>query len=330
MDSPGRILLVASAGGHLKQLQRLRPRLPLDGEVVWATFDTPQSRSMLAGEEVVYVGYQGARDLPGLARNLRVGLRVIRSYRPDVIVSTGSQVALAFMIPARAHGIACHFIESAARSTGPSLTARIARRLPGVTMYTQYPHNTRWPWRYGGSVFEGFAAEPGPPVEPVRVVVTAGTFEGYGFGRLFERLIQVLPDSAEVLWQVGDTDVSRLGIEGRRSMPALELEQAILAADVVVAHAGVGSALASLEAGKLPILVPRRQEHGEHVDDHQVQIADELASRGLALHRSVEGLTWDDLVAAAGRRIVATDRPPPFRLAGIAPARLTRQPVEAG
>ena len=46
-------LLVASTGGHLVELMRLRPRLTgIGDEVTWVTFDTPQSRSMLAGEDV--------------------------------------------------------------------------------------------------------------------------------------------------------------------------------------------------------------------------------------------------------------------------------------
>ena len=44
-------LLVASTGGHLKQLHRLHRRLEgVEGPFRWATFDTPQSRSLLTGE----------------------------------------------------------------------------------------------------------------------------------------------------------------------------------------------------------------------------------------------------------------------------------------
>ena len=47
---PGRTLMVASTGGHLEQLYRLRQRfMPELGEVEWATFDTGQSRYLLAG-----------------------------------------------------------------------------------------------------------------------------------------------------------------------------------------------------------------------------------------------------------------------------------------
>lgn len=68
-------LLVAATGGHLARLVRLRPRVPgLDGlRVVWVTFDTPQSRSVLCGEAVRSVRPTGSRDLA-------VGLRDRRRH----------------------------------------------------------------------------------------------------------------------------------------------------------------------------------------------------------------------------------------------------------
>ncbi len=85
-------------------------------------------------------------------------------------------------------------------------------------------------------------------------------------------------------------------------------------ADVVVAHAGVGTALAALEVGKCPVLVPRRLAHGEHVDDHQTQIAGELSRRGLALTVDADALTLDHLLEAAGRTVGAPADPPAFEL----------------
>ena len=61
-----------------------------------------------------------------------------------------------------------------------------------------------------------------------------------------------------------------------------EVANAMGQARVVVAHAGVGTVLAALNAGKRPVLVPRRREWGEAVDDHQVELAHRLAGCGLA------------------------------------------------
>src|SRR5688572_23364836 len=48
-DRPLTTLLLASTGGHLAQLYQLQRRMVDPNEpVVWVTFDSPQSRSMLA------------------------------------------------------------------------------------------------------------------------------------------------------------------------------------------------------------------------------------------------------------------------------------------
>lgn len=48
-------------------------------------------------------------------------------------------------------------------------------------------------------------------------------------------------------------------------------------AEIVVAHAGVGSLFTALGVGKRPVVLPRLRRFGEHVDDHQLMIAKKLA-----------------------------------------------------
>jgi UDP-N-acetylglucosamine transferase subunit ALG13 len=172
-------------------------------------------------------------------------------------------------------------------------------------------------------VFDSFAPVDAPgdaPAELRRVVVSLGTFKDYGFERLVRRLLEILPPDADVLWQTGDTDVSGLGIEGHHAIPERELTQAIRDADVLVAHAGVGTALAALEVGKCAVLVPRRLAEGEHVDDHQIQIARELGQRGLALSVEAGELTLDHLLAAAATRVRTLPQDPPFVTRDAEPA----------
>ena len=101
---------------------------------------------------------------------------------------------------------------------------------------------------------------------------------------------------------------------GQEAVPAEELHKAMREADVVVTHAGTGSALAALEAGKLPILVPRSHAAGEHVDDHQQQTASELSARRLAIGVEAERLSRSDLVTAASFQIERRSQPLPFDL----------------
>ena len=124
----------------------------------------------------------------------------------------------------------------------------------------------------------------------------------------------MLPASVEVTWQVGPTDAGDLGALARSEMPQSELADAMRAADLVVAHAGVGTALGAMETGHCPVLVPRRKDRGEHVDDHQFELAGVLGRAGLATVCHPEEITFDLLVAASAHRVAPRRDPAPFVL----------------
>jgi UDP-N-acetylglucosamine transferase subunit ALG13 len=307
-------LLVASTGGHLAELHDLVPRLGV-GERRWVTFDSPQSRSLLAGEDVVHVPPATSRDLVGAVRDLVVARQMFKRERYERVISTGAAVAMAFFLPATRAGVECTYIESATRTDGPSLTGRMAARLPGVRRYTQYPSWADRTWQYGGSIFDAFEATPRTgPARVGRVVVTLGTHERYTFPRLLGRLVQIMPPGVDVLWQVGATRIDRMPAGARAQVPIAEMRAAMREADVVISHAGVGSALAAMQAGRRAVFVPRRRAHGEHVDDHQVAMARELDGRDLVLAREAGEVTEADLEAAAAWSIRASPLVTPFPL----------------
>lgn len=317
--------LVCSGGGHLKQLSRLVPRMSVDGqqlsddELIWVTFETGLSRTVLDGQEVRFVRYTKPRDYAGVIRLMGEAERLTRARKVDRVVSTGANLALSFLPSTLTRRGAFHYVESAARADGPSATGRVMARTPGVRRYAQYPWFDSKHWMHVGSVFDSF--RPGERRErPIRrAVVTAGTTDSYGFRRLFEQASKVLPPDAEVMWQTGSTDVGGLRrVQGRPQIPAAELAMAIREADVVITHAGAGSALTALEMGRLPVLVPREAAYGEHVDDHQQQVARELQRRGLAISCSIANLDIETLVDAASQSVQAVPNPVPFPLASAA------------
>jgi UDP-N-acetylglucosamine--N-acetylmuramyl-(pentapeptide) pyrophosphoryl-undecaprenol N-acetylglucosamine transferase len=321
-------MLVATVGGHLTQLVDIAARLPDDengNERVWVTHDHAQSRSLLGGEDVVYIPDIGMKDVPGVLRNLAVARRVLKLQGPTRAVSTGSGIALSFLPYFAARGVSSHYIESATRVDGPSLSGRLLRAAPRVRLYTQYRQLAGKRWRYRGSVFDGFTSMRVRDPRPLRrVAVTLGTMENFTFRRLLDKLAPLLrpggmveleqSEPVETLWQTGGTPADGLGVDPRPWLSATELNAALRAADVVVSHAGVGSALASLRAGHHPVLVPREAARGENCDEHQEQLARELADRGLAVHRRVDELTVDDLYLAAAHRIERVSHPPKFEL----------------
>ena len=298
---------VATTGGHLVQLlhlaQLLEPQRHQDG--VWITHRTPQSESMLRGRRVHFVPFIHARRWDQVVAGTPRVQRILRREGVDVAYSTGAAVSLAALPLARLSGVRPVFIESLARNDAPSMAGKILERVPGIERYTQYPQNAGPRWRHEFSLLDLFRSEDTDiPVEPRRVLVTLGTARPWGFRRALERILSILPAGCDVVWQTGDTAVEGLPIDALPLMSDERFQEEIRLADVVVSHSGVGTVLSCLEAGKVPVLVPRRAAHREHVDDHQVQIARVAAARGLALHREVEELTFDDLRAAASRRVV--------------------------
>jgi UDP-N-acetylglucosamine--N-acetylmuramyl-(pentapeptide) pyrophosphoryl-undecaprenol N-acetylglucosamine transferase len=311
-------LLVATAGGHLAELYRLEPRLRgISEHRTWVTFDTPQSRSLLEGRDVVFVRHTYPRDVTGVVRNLSTARKLVNRKDVSAVISNGSAIALSFLPLARARGIACHYIESGSRVDGHSVTGRMLARVPGIKLYTQYPEHDNGRWRYAGSILDAFEPAPLRSVDVRRIVVTLGTTP-YGFRRLVERVLEIVPDGVEVSWQIGPTDVTGLPVEARRLVPVPELEADIAGADAVIAHAGFATAVTALELGHVPVLVPRRPSREENVDDHQGEIARELATRDLAVGREVDELTWNDVLAAAGKGVTVLDDLPPIDLAGSA------------
>ncbi len=121
---PLRVLLVASAGGHLAHLTWLRPWWSRHTRT-WVTFDRADARARLAGEDVVWAHHPTNRHPGNLVRNTALAWRTVRRVRPDVVVSTGGGVALPFLGIARAVGAKTAFLEVYDRVDTLSLTGRL-------------------------------------------------------------------------------------------------------------------------------------------------------------------------------------------------------------
>lgn len=307
------MLAVSQQGGHLMELLELTARMPAAAAGVdWVTFDTPQARSLLAGRPVAFIRPVYPRDVRSTAVNLLDALRRVRRARYGHVVASGN-VALSFLPVAASRRIGAHFVESVTRIHEPSVTGRLVGFVPGVRTYTQWPSAAGGRWAFRGSVFDGFSAAAAARRPLRRIVVSLG-MNPYPFRRLLERLITIVPSDAEVLWQTGTTDTTGLGIPARRTVPGAELRAAIASADVVVAHAGVGSALQALECGKLPVLVPRVAALGEQVDDHQLELVRWLERTGLAVGSGADAVALSHLEHAAGSAVVRRAEPPAFDL----------------
>ncbi len=122
------MLFVSSSGGHLSQLLQLRPWWE-NHERCWVTFDLPDARSKLVGEELIPAHHPTTRNVVNVARNATLALSVVGDYRPDVVISNGAGVALPFFAVARARGIPTVYLEVYDRVGSRTLTGRLCRPL---------------------------------------------------------------------------------------------------------------------------------------------------------------------------------------------------------
>jgi UDP-N-acetylglucosamine transferase subunit ALG13 len=81
-------------------------------------------------------------------------------------------------------------------------------------------------------------------------------------------------------------------------LPYQQMQQTIEAAAMLVCHGGPGSIMLCRWLGKRPIVVPRRRELGEHVDDHQVVFSRRMAANG-ELELAEDEHTFSSLLTAA-------------------------------
>lgn len=148
---PGhRVLLVCSTGGHLAQLLLLRPWWS-GHDRAWVTFDRADARSHLAAERTWWAHHPTTRNLPNALRNLALARRVLRTERPDVVVSNGAGVAVPFLLLARLRGIPTVYVEVFDRVDSPTLSGRLCR--PFTDLFcVQWPEQQA---HYPGSVVIG-------------------------------------------------------------------------------------------------------------------------------------------------------------------------------
>jgi UDP-N-acetylglucosamine transferase subunit ALG13 len=112
------------------------------------------------------------------------------------------------------------------------------------------------------------------------IFVTVGTNEAR-FDRLLQGVAEVATDEPVVIQHGHSTPIGPRTAALVDFLSFDQMVETIQKARVVISHAGVGSIMVALANGKRPVVVPRRAEFGEAVDDHQLQLGRRLAIAGL-------------------------------------------------
>lgn len=136
-NQPCKIALVASAGGHLTQLLKLRP--VWKGHPVMFVTTTEVGRSKLASEETVYVLGECNRQQPILTLKVFFRcLRILARERPKIILSTGAAVGFLTCFFGKLMGAKVIWVDSIANARRLSMSGRMIRPFADLIL-SQWP-----------------------------------------------------------------------------------------------------------------------------------------------------------------------------------------------
>lgn len=108
------------------------------------------------------------------------------------------------------------------------------------------------------------------------IFVTVGT-QKFQFNRLIQTVDSLIDEgkiSDDVFAQIGNSDYIPRNLQYVRFLSTNEYNMYLDKCNIIISHSGVATIVKGIKAGKKVIVVPRLKIYGEHVDDHQRQIAD--------------------------------------------------------
>ena len=146
-----KLCFISSSGGHYQQLSMLRP-LDKKYDTVWITESTKYK-----SDADYYVLQTGSKDWLFPAKmfmNTLKSIYVLIKERPDIIITTGTMVALPICYIGKLFGKKVVFIETFARVTDCTKTGKIMYKKANLFIYQweqlkkYYPEGV-----YGGSIY---------------------------------------------------------------------------------------------------------------------------------------------------------------------------------
>jgi len=111
------------------------------------------------------------------------------------------------------------------------------------------------------------------------IFVTVGTHEQQ-FNRLVEYMdIWAKDNEEEVVIQTGFSTYIPQYAKFQKIFGFKEMSELVEKARIIITHGGPSSFITPLQIGKTPIVVPRKKEFKEHINNHQLLFCREVAKR---------------------------------------------------
>lgn len=142
------------------------------------------------------------------------------------------------------------------------------------------------------------------------IFVTVGTHE-QAFNRLVEYMDRWASEHEEkVIIQTGYSTYEPQYCKWYKLLPYQDMVKYVEEARIVITHGGPSSFIMPLQIGKTPIVVPRKLDFNEHVNNHQIAFAKAVAERKgiIIVVEDVQNLgeiirNYDELVAGMHSKI---------------------------
>lgn len=113
------------------------------------------------------------------------------------------------------------------------------------------------------------------------IFVTVGTHE-QPFNRLIQEvdhLVETGVIKEEVFIQTGYSTYEPKFCQWSRLISFDQMSEFMQKADIIITHGGPATFMSAIANGKKPIVVPRQEKYNEHVNDHQVDFAQQVKER---------------------------------------------------
>ena len=149
------------------------------------------------------------------------------------------------------------------------------------------------------------------------IFVTVGTHE-QPFNRLIKAVDELKRDGViteDVIMQTGFSTYEPKYCKWSKLIPYQDMIKNVEKARIVITHGGPASFIMPLQIGKTPIVVPRQYQFNEHVNDHQVEFARNVAKR-MGTIIPVEDISklndvitnYDEIVSGMGHGMISNNK----------------------
>ena len=121
------------------------------------------------------------------------------------------------------------------------------------------------------------------------IFVTVGTHE-QPFNRLIkeaDRLVETSVIKDDVFIQTGYSTYEPQFCKWSSLISFDKMNELMETSDIIITHGGPATFMSAIANGKKPIVVPRQEKYDEHVNDHQVDFAQQVKER----YNSIEVVT---------------------------------------